>query len=110
MFYPEPCKYCEGIGMAKKGFLSGILRGLGRRKYKFVRVIAYVQLVNLAILVQVNGWQVWYLLIPPLFLLMYWFEVKYGIPGEQDVGFNGNENFKEMKRKIDKIYDALPKE
>ena len=92
-----------------------MFRKLGSAKYKIVRVFAYITVVNLVILVQVNGWQLWYLAVPPIFVLLYWFETKYGIPGEQEVGWEGNANFREMKKtveetkeRVNEIYFRMP--
>ena len=84
-----------------------MLRKLGSAKYKIVRVFAYIAIVNLAILVQVNGLRWWYLAVPPVFAFLYWFETKYGIPGEQEVGWEGNANFKEMRREIHEIHSIF---
>ena len=84
-----------------------MLKKLGSAKYKIVRVFAYIAIVNLAVVVQMNGFQFWYLAVPPIFALLYWFETKYGIPGEQEVGWEGNANFKEMRREIHEIHSIF---
>ena len=84
-----------------------MLRRLGSAKYKIVRVFAYIAIVNLAILVQVNGWQWWYLVVPPIFGLLYWFESRYGIPGELDIAWAKSREWQEYKIEFQELQNEV---
>lgn len=85
------------------------LNYLGRAKYKLIRVIAYVQLVNLALLIQLNGFHLWYVFLIPVFLLVYWFELKFGIPGETEVSWKSCKEWQDFKEDFYTLAEYLYK-
>jgi len=67
-----------------------ILRRLAKLKYRVLRVNPYVQFFNTALLLALTGWKWWYALAVCGLLVAFWFEKKYGLPGEMDVAWKSS--------------------
>lgn len=82
---------------------------LGRAKYKFIRVVAYLGIYNALMLTYMAGWHWWYLLLPFIGGAVYYFEVKFGIPGETEVSWKACKEWQEYKRDFYALRDYLYK-
>lgn len=89
--------YHSGLDMQRKNNMN-LLRLLGQFKYRAMRLAGYVTVFNTVLLVIALGWKWWYLLALIGFILLYFFEKKYAIPAEQDVGWGASKEWQEFKR------------
>jgi hypothetical protein len=76
---------------------NNLLRALGQFKYRAMRLAGYVTIFNTVLLVVALGWRWWYLLAVAGIVIAYFFEKKYAIPGEQDVGWGASSEWQKFK-------------
>jgi hypothetical protein len=69
--------------------------------------VAYVQLFNTGLLIWIAGWTWWYLALVPVLGTLYYFETKFGIPGELDVAWKSSKEWQEFKRDFYELRDRL---
>lgn len=73
---------------------------IGRAKYRIVRLFPYLTIYNLIILIDLNGFRWWYLVLIPVAIFVYWFETCYGIRSELDVAWNNSNEWQEFKKEF----------
>lgn len=86
-----------------------LLRLFGQFKYRAMRLSGYVTIFNTLLLVLALGWRWWYVLVFALFVILYLFEKKYGIPGELDVAWKNSKEWQEFKLKDEEFKKEVRK-
>lgn len=80
-----------------------ILRRIARIKSVLTRFNFYGNLLQLVLLVSLNGLRWWYLFVPPIAIALYFFETKVGIIGEMDVAWQRSDDWKNFLDRFERI-------